>query len=701
MIKKIMMKNVKGQNCTQELTGRDIFVGPNGSGKSTRIESVGISILGYVPGKGKKNEETFKLSTGNAMEVGICLEGHKIDRVTRTFSKKVSENKRTGAQKVSYSADLAVTPYPRDNNTIAAKEAYLKEIIGAFPVMFDFNEFLGLTDTERRTFFYNMSTGGKEWTREDVYDRLVKNLLTDTLRENNKERYDAFEDCINKTMAAFPENMDFKEGLTAAIEAVKENVSYWRKQRTIAEGSGKKLADIAAELEETDRGLAVNREELSRLNKKLAEVSGRISENREKIKANHKRLSDIEELEAKIKEHENSKQAIEKEIENFKKSKQTEYSSADIDAKRNEKKELQRKAEKLGSEIGELTTKQATIITKINQVSELAESLSAMSKTKLCAIDGKTECVNDFSNRIKELIVEKAELIEKQNEFSENASAKLIEKGDCSEKIEKVQAEIEKMESTTNYNRGIDLKIEAGTKNIEWYKKELASLTEKLNNLKAEKSEPVIEISMLEAQFHGTEREIEELEEKIQKQETAKTTLSNLQRSHIDAKVAEYNEAAYKLVHDEIGPKGIQGELVKGSLEPIEKKIQEKLDVMCIPETFYFSTETEGGREIFQFGLVNRKGVARNFDALSVGEKLLLVIALLVTMIEHVNPELKVLAIDEIQNLDQENFRKVLLGLSMIGGNLDNIILAGVVDMYCVEEEGFYGFKVHRLGDDR
>ena len=232
-----------------------------------------------------------------------------------------------------------------------------------------------------------------------------------------------------------------------------------------------------------------------------------------------------------------------------------------------------------------------------------------MSKTKLCAIDGKTECVNDFSNRIKELIVEKAELIEKQNEFSENASAKLIEKSDCSEKIEKVQAEIEKMESTTNYNRGIDLKIEAGTKNIEWYKKELASLTEKLKNLKAEKSEPVIEISILEAQFHGTEREIEELEEKIQKQETAKTTLSNLQSSHIDAKVAEYNEAAYKLVHDEIGPKGIQGELVKGSLEPIEKKIQEKLDVMCIPETFYFSTETEGGREIFQFGLVNRKAL--------------------------------------------------------------------------------------------
>ena len=65
----------------------------------------------------------------------------------------MSENKRTGAQKVSYSADLAVTPYPRDNNTIAAKEAYLKEIIGAFPVMFDFNEFLGLIDTERRTFF--------------------------------------------------------------------------------------------------------------------------------------------------------------------------------------------------------------------------------------------------------------------------------------------------------------------------------------------------------------------------------------------------------------------------------------------------------------------------------------------------------------------------------------------------------------------
>ena len=57
MIKIIRNKNIKGNTFNQELTGKDIFIGPNGSGKSTRLQTVQLAMLGYIPGKGKTNRK--------------------------------------------------------------------------------------------------------------------------------------------------------------------------------------------------------------------------------------------------------------------------------------------------------------------------------------------------------------------------------------------------------------------------------------------------------------------------------------------------------------------------------------------------------------------------------------------------------------------------------------------------------------------
>ncbi|MCL6457365.1 MAG: AAA family ATPase [Gorillibacterium sp.] len=94
MIKQIRIKSIKGNTANQELTGKDIFVGPNGSGKSTRLQAVAFAIQGYVPGKGKTQQEAFKLSTSEAMSAGLQTDEFSFDRtITRTEKLKADETK--------------------------------------------------------------------------------------------------------------------------------------------------------------------------------------------------------------------------------------------------------------------------------------------------------------------------------------------------------------------------------------------------------------------------------------------------------------------------------------------------------------------------------------------------------------------------------------------------------------------------------
>lgn len=211
---------------------------------------------------------------------------------------------------------------------------------------------------------------------------------------------------------------------------------------------------------------------------------------------------------------------------------------------------------------------------------------------------------------------------------------------------------------------------------------QLKMYQEELTRLKNLPPEVIAPLDILEKQSEGRRAQIKELKLKLEAQEKAKTTLSSLKSTMIDSKTATYNAQCIKDLAESLGAKGLQGELVKGILEPIRSDIQMNLELMGIDSEFYFSTESDTGKEVFQFGWKNGFGDERNFDALSTGQQLLLLIAMLVTFLERSNPPLKVLAIDNIENLDRMNFRKALAGMDKLSSKIDNIILSGVVDLY-------------------
>ena len=190
---------------------------------------------------------------------------------------------------------------------------------------------------------------------------------------------------------------------------------------------------------------------------------------------------------------------------------------------------------------------------------------------------------------------------------------------------------------------------------------------------------------------------VDDLSAKINEQTKARDALAAMKNSMADGTEAGYQTDAWKAIAEAVGVKGLQGKLVKDALLPLTADVQFMLDKMGIAKTFRFITTDDKGKEIFQFGWETENGDFRNFDALSTGEQMLLLIALMTTIIERLNPPLKVLAIDNSENLDRENLKRVLDGLTIAGESFDNIIFCGV---FTLEQSAIPNWKIWELGAD-
>lgn len=701
-ISSIFLKNIKGQNTTQELTGKDIILGSNGIGKTTRLQALGIALLGYVPGKGKKPDETFKLSSSDNMMVGL---GTNDFNFTREFKKKVSKSK-DGSTKVSIPQDLNVSP-SKGESKINEKESRILSELGSFPVMLDFNEFLSLSDSKRREFIYNLAGfKSEDWTKEKAKEYLEGQLLTNELEVNNSEQYEIMKNLINEVLNEYPEKYDISMGLQSMIDWTKTKLSYWNDEKKRSAAAVQKIGELKNQLSETDRNLKVNKEQSEELQSKLITIEKQISEDTQKKKNIDIRLEKTEQLKQTIADEQLKECPINAgEIEN--KIKDLKASIKQVDNKE--------KIKAIDDEIIKIQDEDEPIIKDKDEVKikgiELAAQIKANQETldrvknvkDCCVLDKRIACNKDFGKFIeytegkisalkvqkqilavtfKELNDKDIALNEKYKKLETEKKALENEEVQANRTNNSITADINTLEKSLNEAKSFDtLKVE-----------KIARLNDDLAKLQNEPIEAIAPIDILEKQSESIKVNIQSLKEKIEEQEKAKTTLSNLKSSMIDSKTAEYNYISFKSIDESLGAKGLQGKLMKETLEPIQNDIQANLNAMGIDHEFYFSTESEGGKEIFQFGWKNDFGDKRNFDALSTGQQLMLLIAILITFIEKSNPKCRILAIDNIENLDSNNFPKVIDGLNKISDKLDNIILSGVIDVAEVE-----GFKVWNL----
>ena len=223
MIKEIGMKNVKGQTAVQPLTGKDIVIGRNGAGKTTRMQTIGLAMLGYVPGKGKTTADTFKLASDDEMAVKLETESFGFER-TYTKTRKYGND---GMPEVKISQKLTVSP-SQGETTLAQKEQRIRQELGDFPCMLDFGAFISMTDNQQRDFIYNLSGNALSWDRVRVRNELDNALVKAELQENNPELYECIVASIQETMSQYREGMDVQSGIMAMSEYAKEKLKYWK-----------------------------------------------------------------------------------------------------------------------------------------------------------------------------------------------------------------------------------------------------------------------------------------------------------------------------------------------------------------------------------------------------------------------------------------------------------------------------------------
>lgn len=691
-IQEIQINNVKGQTVVQPLTGKDIFVGNNGAGKTTRVQSLGLAMLGYVPGQGKTPAETFKLATGDEMVVGLKTDAFQFQR---KFRKDEKLNKNTGERKVSIKETLAVSPGKGERTETQKKERIAAEI-GSFPVALDFNEFLSLSGAKRRDFIYSLSPISSDtWSKERVREFLRDKLLNEELQMNNPEQFSIMNELIDQVLEQFPEGFGIHEGLQSMLDWTSNELSFWTRKQKDALGAVRQMADMKNKMSETDRNIAEEKKELEEQQTKLIEVEKKVSADEQRKKNIDRRITRIDELKTLItnieaEPIETDTAELDKKIAKLQSEtplpldiqQDVTLFNQGIKQAKDDLAEVQKESSNIQEQIMTIRSTIKSLEDSLGKVNELGGS---------CIINKMIACPKDFAgfdqyidkhkekatavlNSLKE---QQEALWSKSDEYSSIISKNEEDKTALFNKAQEVQKKREQMTSEISQ---LEKEREKRLTASERKNQKLSIHREELEKLINEKSEPIGDLQLMRMQANGISNRINELKQSVQEKEKSKQAILLMQQNVIQNREAEHKSVSLKSIQESLGPKGIQGELVKEILEPIRAQIQENLQLMGFNQKPFFQTESDTGKEIFEFGWINNHGHAVNFDALSTGQQTVFLAAMMMTIIDRAQPKLKILVMDNLNHLDKQNFQMLIDGLDKLSYKVDNIILAGALE---------------------
>lgn len=699
MINEISMRNVKGQTAVQPLTGKDIIIGRNGAGKTTRMQTIGLAMLGYVPGKGKTTADTFKLASDDEMSVRMETESFGFER-TYTKSRKTGKD---GMPEVKISQKLTVSP-SMGETTNTQKENRIRQELGDFPCMLDFGAFISMTDNQQRDFIYNLSGNALSWDRDRVQKELNYALLNPVMQENNPELYECIVASIQETMTQYREGIDVQSGIMAMSEYAKDKLKFWKKEKANADGASKKLTELKNKGVETDRDLNVNLEKHKALQAQREQIIKDLADlgaKNKALEAKEQELQKVREEIAKLGEAEDTgdmRGQLEAEIAELN-ADIAEESGKNHESKENEIRNriasLQVKQKEVNEQLLQKRTELANVKAEINAHGTLLKKIA--NQHGCCALSPNIPCNQDFSAFIAET-----------QDAIDDAYDKVDHCDEAIRALERTAAEVQQdIQAAQEEQRTIDASRREQAKGITEMMKllqkkntELSELNSRAPILAAKQQQEAemaaylaehqkIDLTAMEDQKTLVQSQLESLQAKIDEQKRVRNDLINIKANIIDSQTAEFNVIAWTQIGNAIGQKGIKGKIVKEMLNPILEDVSAKLHEIGIEEDFFFETNSDTGKEIFEFGWGSKP-----YSALSTGEQLLMMAALMTCIIERADPPVKVLAIDEINSLDADNQKRIIAGLGKIAAGLDNIILAGVAD---IKDEDAPGWKIWRI----
>ncbi len=292
-------RGIKGWTGEQSLSGLDIITGRNGSGNTPRLQARGIALLGHAPGADKRPGATLALASDpEGLHVGLTLDSGF--RFTRSFIRETKRG-REGVVSVTDRQTIAVSP-SRGEKTLSAQESRVFAECGNFPAALDVGEFLGMTPSQRRTFCLGLlgQEQGEAIDREWAGSYLRKSLLSPLLQANDPDGYQTMGHLIADCLDEWRPGLDPQDALQAMSDWAKSKQSEANKRARDAQGAVRELAELKARVEQTDRDLSANEDEIARLQEQLVACESDLATARERAKAAGARRAAVEDLRAQV-----------------------------------------------------------------------------------------------------------------------------------------------------------------------------------------------------------------------------------------------------------------------------------------------------------------------------------------------------------------------------------------------------------------
>jgi len=627
MITKISGFNFKGKTFNQSVGQKVIFCGERGAGKTSLFQAVTLSMLGHVPHGDKPMKrpiDSMRFASGGFMNVGLEFDsGFSIGRQYKFKGKN---------------ATVETTCLPlggeQDPETRIAKE------VGSFPLMFNAGEFLSLSSNQQKKFIFGLCEVNPKWKREDILSGVEEDISS-----------------------SWKDDMGIQEGLDAVIARIRSEISFSEKRKRSLIATCQRLAESRMNCDRTgNMSIAELKSERESLGKELIDIEVQLARDEERIRAYEKREQEESFLLKSI-------ETAEKNVKNL---------NAELKSLMIEKEAIEALAKAADHGVNHPKEDIDGIKSRIREL----EALIRVDEKRLDELETIKGGHCPFN---EEVVCQVDHTVAKEN-LIDNIGRQHVELKELNQDLRTMTTESDKYKSHQADLIAISRiagMIGEKEKAIETAESSIADTKEKLAALKKEAEEDmekhggIVTSEDLVSQKDGVKMRIQSIDSEIEKAEQQKSLEMEYQNAQTEKLKLEDHLLQLRATETRIGPKGVLGEIIKESLDPLYDTANELLQQIRQDYKFAILTSDHKGNETFDLGWQWPDGSFVPFESLSGGETAIFTAALMAALIKLRNPKTKILMVDEAQNIGSDSDTNVFLrGIGMFDSFLDNILVA-------------------------
>lgn len=651
-INKIMFENFKNKNGAVELSGLDLFTGPNGVGKSAILQGLQLALTGELAA-GSAARNILKYSSTDKMSVGI--ETDTALSIVRKYT-----------QKSSGCSSSVKTNFSEETSKKALDEV-IATTFGQLPIAFNFEAFANMSENEQKAWLLSFCS-----SRYSL-DEAKKYLLVGS--------EDTEYTSIVENMISNVSDGTIDEQIGEMLIISKEQLSFTKKEIARLESSIQKVTAEKIALGIDSKGIKIEEKKLEKLQNKLLEQEKELAV----LEKTHTMYTRKQELTEKLSHID--VESLRKTIDECNKTLgDCQNNIVFLQNKDNELTEILDKFitenNNINKEISNIMSQGSALKAEYNTIRNLVLQVKSVSSQGKCCLNQELSCSADFSVWIRE----QTGIANAKYAGMQILATKLQEKKDMIEKNQKQyqdalnNKDLIKTQFTQLNEQMMAIQKQANEAALlltqrEMIVKELSSVGEISD----------VSIEDKKSEIASLQSEINSLKTSIAAKTNSKNLTDTIKNLNIELENTEKAKGYYDTLAKLLGPKGLQQEVFKYSIKPLENKINSLLHMFNEGLVFFINSSENS----FVYGANNVP-----FDALSSGQQLLVSLAMIIAIIDSSNCNCKILEIDKADSLDDDNFNAVMVGLTEIYNKniLDNILVT------CCKEHSKYGsFNVTKL----